>query len=274
MSRITFRLVHITPTQAAEWLKRNTRNRPICLPDVDRYRRDLERGNWITTHQGVAFALDGTLIDGQHRLTAIVEAGVGAEMPVFENLSLDAIAVIDDHRVRRIRDRVALIDRDVPTTNEVACIKAMVRSISKATVARRTQQEELAIFREHIGAARFAIGLLSAAGAQGTQRRAPVAAVIARASYSVPHEKLKQFCEVLVSGLVRPNHPEDSTIIVFRDFLASPAVLNSGGSMASTLLYRKSARALDAFVRGQVVSKLYESTSEPFPMPSRSEEAA
>ena len=31
-------------------------------------------GQWASTHQGIAFADDDTLIDGQHRLLAIVKA--------------------------------------------------------------------------------------------------------------------------------------------------------------------------------------------------------
>lgn len=266
-SRITFRMVHITPAMAADFLKRNTRNRPLAPRDVARYRRDLERGNWITTHQGVAFALDGTLIDGQHRLTAIAESGIGAEMPVFEGLSLDAIAVIDDNRNRGVRDRVAIIDREIPTISEIACIKALVRGAAATTPSRESQQEALAIYREHIGAARFACGLM--VNGTGPQRRAGVTGCIARASYSVNHDVLRDFASVLVSGIVRTGHPEDASIILLRDHLATPGVAASAGSTAATMLFRKTSRTLDAFRKGQVLKKLYEVSADLFPLPAR-----
>ena len=36
--------------------------------------RDMKAGHWRLTHQGIAFDPAGVLIDGQHRLWAIVES--------------------------------------------------------------------------------------------------------------------------------------------------------------------------------------------------------
>ncbi len=45
----------------------------------------MREGHWDTTHQGIAIASDGTLVDGQHRLLAIVESGVTVRMNVTFN---------------------------------------------------------------------------------------------------------------------------------------------------------------------------------------------
>ncbi len=50
----------------------------------------------LTTHQGVAFAKDGRLIDGQHRLKAIVLAGVAVRLLVIPNCDPDTFAVLDN----------------------------------------------------------------------------------------------------------------------------------------------------------------------------------
>ena len=61
----------VTPRMAREWLKVNTRNRPLRPTHVERLRASFERGEYVMTHQGIAFCDDGTIADGQHRLTAI-----------------------------------------------------------------------------------------------------------------------------------------------------------------------------------------------------------
>lgn len=70
--RFTFCLV--TPELAADWLKANLKNRRLKEKTVDAYAMDVRNGAWLTTHQGIAFDEDGNLIDGQHRLQAIVRA--------------------------------------------------------------------------------------------------------------------------------------------------------------------------------------------------------
>lgn len=34
----------------------------------------MSRGEWMVTHQGIAFSSAGVLVDGQHRLAAVIEA--------------------------------------------------------------------------------------------------------------------------------------------------------------------------------------------------------
>lgn len=72
----------ITATKARALLQNNLQyergvegtNRPISKRKVNDYALDMLKGEWKLTHQGIAFAVDGTLKDGQHRLLAIVQA--------------------------------------------------------------------------------------------------------------------------------------------------------------------------------------------------------
>jgi len=65
----------ITPTKAAEYLEANTSNRPLSSATVKSFAEAMSRGDWMVTHQGIAFSAAGVLVDGQHRLAAIVEPG-------------------------------------------------------------------------------------------------------------------------------------------------------------------------------------------------------
>lgn len=69
-------VVLVTPEMAAEWLEKNSSNRPMRKHVIEHYARQMRDGVWVLTHQGVCVDRLGNLIDGQHRLSAIVLAGV------------------------------------------------------------------------------------------------------------------------------------------------------------------------------------------------------
>jgi hypothetical protein len=74
------RVILITPEMAKEMLKKNVSNRAIRKVVVKGYADDMLAGAWRTTHQGIAFNSNGDLVDGQHRLSAIVLANKPIEM--------------------------------------------------------------------------------------------------------------------------------------------------------------------------------------------------
>jgi len=81
------KLQTVTPKKAAEWLEANTANRPISTSVVRGFAEAMRRGEWVVTHQGIAFDVNGVLIDGQHRLAAIVEADVAVDLTVFTDVA-------------------------------------------------------------------------------------------------------------------------------------------------------------------------------------------
>jgi len=92
-------IVNVTPRMAREWLKNcNTMNRPIRPAHVETLRISFERGEYVTTHQGLAFSDDDVLIDGQHRLTAIslLPDDASFAMLVTRGLDRDTVFPVTD----------------------------------------------------------------------------------------------------------------------------------------------------------------------------------
>ncbi len=85
----------ITPEQAKAYLTKNRKNRPVQPATVDRFVEQMKSGQWLCTHQGIAFDKDGFLLDGQHRLHAIVKSGCTIRMRVTIDLPPEAMAVLD-----------------------------------------------------------------------------------------------------------------------------------------------------------------------------------
>lgn len=80
-------VMHITPDMAKAWLAKNMdNNRKINQYRVATYAREMAGGCWDLTHQGIAFDEAGQLVDGQHRLHAIIRANVPVDMMVTTGL--------------------------------------------------------------------------------------------------------------------------------------------------------------------------------------------
>jgi hypothetical protein len=65
----------VTPQRAAEWLVKNTHNRPEKPGAIRRYVLDMVAGQWDLNGESIKFNGDGRLLDGQNRLRACIEAG-------------------------------------------------------------------------------------------------------------------------------------------------------------------------------------------------------
>lgn len=94
-AELVLSLEYITPERAKHYLKRNKTNRPLKQDNLVKLTNDLLHGNFRLTHQGIAFDWDGNLIDGQHRLLAVIESNTATEMYVTYNCNPENFKVID-----------------------------------------------------------------------------------------------------------------------------------------------------------------------------------
>jgi hypothetical protein len=85
----------ITPRIASSYLELNINNRPLRKSHISLLALDMVNGDWQVTHQGIAFDTNGVLIDGQHRLHAIIEAGVPIQMSVTRGCSASSFSILD-----------------------------------------------------------------------------------------------------------------------------------------------------------------------------------
>jgi hypothetical protein len=98
----------ITPKKAADLLQVNTVNRPLSKPVVRAFAAAMKRDDWRVTHQGIAIDSNGVLVDGQHRLAAVIEAGIPVEMTVFTDVPPDTFDVLDTGKRRSAADTLAI----------------------------------------------------------------------------------------------------------------------------------------------------------------------
>ena len=114
----------ITPAKAVQMLEANTSNRPLSKSTVRGFAEAMRRGEWMVTHQGIAFDTRGVLVDGQHRLAAVVEADSPVEMTVFTDVAEGTFDVLDTGKRRNAADVLAIEGEKSSTM-----LAAMVRTV-------------------------------------------------------------------------------------------------------------------------------------------------
>lgn len=105
---IKMELMFVEPEFAKQWLGNMCQNRGAAEARIVAMANDITSGEFIPTHQGIAFDVNGMLCDGQHRLAAIVRAQKGAWLFVARDVPVKAMAVIDSGRARNIGDRMEI----------------------------------------------------------------------------------------------------------------------------------------------------------------------
>lgn len=101
-------IIKMDPDKAQAFLDRNTRNRRVRRDIVEQYARDMAAGKWQLTGESISFDRDGNLIDGQHRLQAIIRSGVTVELTTVWGLDPQVQEVLDTGMKRRAADQLAI----------------------------------------------------------------------------------------------------------------------------------------------------------------------
>ncbi len=129
--RLDCEVVDLTPAAARDILDGNTRNRSLRRDYVRQLAGAMERGEWLVNGEPVQVAVDGTLLNGQHRLSAIVESGVTVPMLLVRGLPVASQKTMDVGTRRTLSDVLAL-HKEIDTTNLAAVLGLLHRYRSGA----------------------------------------------------------------------------------------------------------------------------------------------
>jgi hypothetical protein len=114
-NQITYSRELITPAIAKQILESNLINRRPKPPVVLRYASDMQRGLWKTdTAEFIKISKNGVLLDGQHRLMAVIKANTSVYFNVARGVNDEIFDVIDTGSIRNAGDvfKIAGVKRE------------------------------------------------------------------------------------------------------------------------------------------------------------------
>jgi hypothetical protein len=92
---VTSKIINVTPSLARRWLTQNHNNRRIRPDRVLRYCAAMRNGKWTLTNDDICLDPNGNLLNGQHRLEAVVMADIPVMMSIKENVPPETMVNMD-----------------------------------------------------------------------------------------------------------------------------------------------------------------------------------
>lgn len=106
--REEIRIVTVTPDLARKWLDNNHSNRNISHHHVNSIATDILNGDWHINGDAIRLDPQGNLLDGQHRLSAIIQADQAVDTIVVYNVRPVAQTTMDTGRKRTLGDALRM----------------------------------------------------------------------------------------------------------------------------------------------------------------------
>lgn len=207
---IKTRVLEVTPAWAERKLAElqhlveqgQFRNRSINKSLVNSYASDMARGRWGLSHQGIAFDEDNRLIDGQHRLWAVVKAGIPVIMTVTTGVpastnggfSMPTMDIVDRGKNRSIGQQLHIAHGIASAPQVAAVIRNIAYTYSNDYGIKLSISQTLEILELY----RVSIDAIFLLTTHTRQRVGPVLGPIVVYHGTHP-EKAKQFAAQLIS---------------------------------------------------------------------------
>jgi hypothetical protein len=240
---ISVTIENITPEMAEKFLESNVSNRKIRQHLVNTYAEDMKKGRWAFTHQGIAIDSKGELVDGQHRLKAIIDSGVAVKMVVARNVDPDCN--IDVHARRTLMDITGWGQFKIGIARLI--LNKLNISMAERRVASSSEIKEFV--EKHMDNIDFAESCLKT-NKYGLRVVGVKAAFFAASLYE-DQARLEEFADVFTSGRYA-NADEDSAAMVLREWLIGEIRFRSN----PRLVYLRTERAIQQFCKREKVFKV------------------
>jgi len=240
-----YKEVLITPDMAKTFLANNPNNRKIKNYRLQKYCNSIKNGEWTLSPQPISFSKEGKLLDGQHRLTAIVLTGIPTKMVVAYDVSDDA--VFDKGAERTTGDSLymrGLIDKKISSHGYIAIVKAYFTLL----LNKDPSDEEIAKFineyeDEILDAYKLSVVKQAASDNKVCRKAAVQAGILGAVLCGVDYNTIERFCRIANSGF--PDSKADYAALVLRKKVA---FLKTTRERKILALYTQ--MALHDFIRG------------------------
>ena len=247
----------ITPEIAKEYLAKNTGNyRKLYWHRVDAYARDMKLGKWEFNGEGIKFSKSGKLVDGQHRLSAIVKANVPVKMLVIYDID-DDVKIYDVAQTRSVAQiaKASGLSGEVANSSVVAAASIILAPNWRTHFVAKGQVVDYV--NEHSDDFAEAIKI---SRQNANHAIAKKSACIAAIYCMIRLEKYKDLL-YLFFGVVNSGFSVDgmdcSPAIVLRNFLISTAFDRISSEQRSKALFAITCQALDDFENCRSRKKAY-----------------
>lgn len=252
--------VKINPKLAKAMLKHNENNRAVRASILEKLETNMTQGTFEITHQGISFKKDGTLMDGQHRLTAIVETNATVIMPVA--VGMNSSLHIDQGAKRSESDTIRLENTDLKWVDSRVMALVNLYAAEFPALHLITTEDKTAFIRAFEDSIHFAFSACSKS--QNIRSAAVLTAFACAHSAGADAAKLTDAGRALVTGMVPLDNVDlhINTMFALRNWLLN-LKMNNGASKNHFMFYA-TAQTIKNYLDGKNIKKIKVPESFPF----------
>ena len=246
MMKIT--IEYISPNSAGTYLEKNRTNRTISSSHVAKLAKTMLAGEYHCTHQGIAFDEDGYLVDGQHRLSAVIVSATTQRMTVARNVPHVARSVIDNQmRPRSVADVLAIEGHPLGNKRAIAAARLWLMLLGN----NRSATHEIRDFlNSHSRAIAFGCDV---AGGDPILQHSSVLTMIALAWEAGHGDDIRGWAEVVKSGVACLDWHTSATR--FREWWLTND--HGGGGHSRCEYCHRVFSSMSAWIERRPLSKIY-----------------
>ena len=266
---ITIRKILLTPQLAEALLQRNIKNnRKISESNVKKILADLKSDKWNPNNGNcITFDTLGRLVDGQHRLTAILRYGKTVTAHIMQGITPEGFITIDTGRKRNAMDMLKIEGfsyiREIPSMilRSEALLKGKYRLNEDFT---NSQILELA--KENKSDFEHACSRSCTFYSQNRDMNKTEYSALYRVFKKISYDDAETFFKGVATGI---NLDEESPMYILRKFLKQErdkAVSNSGRPLNSRARFGKTISAWNSWRTGEEIKRIKWREIDQFPL--------
>lgn len=240
----------ITPAYAKQLLDQNPSNRKLSETTINRYAADMKAGAWTNNGQGIVITPDGALLDGQHRMHAVLRSQREIAMLVVRGVPPEAFVTMDSGKARSFADVLSV--QGCVHVNTLASLSRL--SFNYAAGANLRYTPTKTTLHEFVQQHPYAQDVAKLMGnAKLKMPRSPLGAVLLLGNHRRNlDDEVVEFIDGLESGA---GLFKGDARLALREWV-NQQKLRERGQLTSQTLFAATARAWNAFASGKELSVL------------------
>lgn len=191
--RADVNIVAITPAIAQQMLANNARNRSLRSERIKSLAAVMARGEWTLNNDAITLAPDGTVLNGQHRLHAVVMSKTTQSFLVLRNCQAEAQSTMDIGTRRSYGDHARIAG--APISNDAAAALRLVFAYKAAANRRGATNADFLV-----AATSGRVTVLSFAQMDALRTEHPAIDSISHTTHRLCHRDKLPFCSSSLSA--------------------------------------------------------------------------
>lgn len=243
----------ITPEKAKAYLALNKANyRKISSSLVAKYASDMTAGRWEVNGEPIQFDSDGFLVNGQHRLAAIVKANVNIMMLVVRGIE----STVFDIGKTRSFVQIARANGRITSTSTGGAVDIIANGFTnKGSLSPTGVYEYYMNHDPDLFDASMKVTAHGKHGSQVAKKAAVIAAIYCALKLQViSTDEASKFCKVLNTGVAEPGEIGNAPQVLRRQIVAANniPVYNSGNRLSRQNTFEETWKAINSYKNGEL----------------------